>query len=341
VGAAAAAATARRPEADLTGKVALVTGGSRGLGLLLARELAGRGCRLLICARDADELRRAAADLADRGADVRTVPCDLRDPEVGDDLVAAARSAFGRLDIVVNNAGVIQVAPIDALEEEHFAEAMETMFWGPLRVTRAALPELRANRGRLVTITSIGGQVSAPHLLPYACAKYAELALSEGLDAALDADGVRVTTVVPGLMRTGSHRRAAFAGHPEHEFDWFALSAGMPVVSVDAERAARRIVDAVARGRRYLVLTPLARAVIAARGASPALTQAVLRVVDRALPSMPDHPEQRGGLDAGAPAKHPLLRRFTALNDRASARFNQIPAQARAEEEAADRPAGG
>ena len=321
---AAAARSGRRP-VDLDTKVALVTGGSRGLGLLMARELGTRGCRVVVCARDAAELDRAVADLDGRGVQAHGLRCDLRDPAETEEVVRSARARFGRLDIVVNNAGIIQVGPQETQEEEHFREAMETMFWAPLRIARAALPELRANRGHLVNITSIGGKVSPPHLLPYACAKFAAVALSEGLDAEAAAHGVRVTTVVPGLMRTGSHRRAVFAGVPEREYTWFALAASLPLVSMDGEKAARRIIDAVARGRRYVVLTPMARAAMAVHGLLPSFTQTMLSTVDRMLPG-PGANTIQSGLEAGAPGKHPLLRPFTVLNDRASRRFNQLPA---------------
>lgn len=95
-------------------------------------------------------------------------------------------------------------------------------------------------RGRIVNITSIGGKVGMPHLLPYTCAKFATVGLSEGLRAELGREGIRVTTIVPGLMRTGSHLKAMFRGQHEQEFTWFSLGASLPLVSMGAERAARQ-----------------------------------------------------------------------------------------------------
>jgi NAD(P)-dependent dehydrogenase (short-subunit alcohol dehydrogenase family) len=321
---AAALLGGRRP-ALLSGRVALITGGSRGLGLQLAREFGRRGAAVVICARDRDELDRAVADLEERGVRVRGVRCDIRDPECAESLIEEATAAFGHLDFVVNNAGIIQVGPQETLSESHFRDAMETMFWAPLRISRAAIGPLERTRGSLVTITSIGGHLSVPHLLPYSCAKFAEVGLSEGLGAELARRGVRVTTVVPGLMRTGSHKAAVFSGDPEHEYTWFSLAAGLPLVSVSGERAARRIVEAAARGHSYLVLTPLARAAIAARGLCPPLVQGAMRVMDRVLPN-PDpggHVERRPGREADGTVVNRVLKLPTALNERAGRRLNQ------------------
>ncbi|MBB6121298.1 SDR family NAD(P)-dependent oxidoreductase [Nocardiopsis algeriensis] len=325
VGAGAVALALRSAPARLTGRVALVTGGSRGLGLQMARELGDRGARVAVCARDTAELDQAVADLRSRGVDALGIRCDLRDPGQIEDMVAQAVAHFGHLDIVVNNAGIIQVGPQEVFDESHFQDAMDTMFWAPLRVSRAALGHLEATGGTLVNITSIGGHLSVPHLLPYSCAKFAETALSEGLAAEVARTGVKVTTVVPGLMRTGSHRAAVFSGRAEYEHAWFSLFAGLPLVSTSAERAARRIVEAAARGRSYVILTPLARAVVLARGVSPALVQTTTRVMGRMLPSAPEEVEEQAGKEAGRGVVNRVLRLPTALNERAAGRLNQQP----------------
>ncbi|WP_285730318.1 SDR family oxidoreductase [Nocardiopsis sp. ATB16-24] len=311
--------------ARLTGKVALITGGSRGLGLQMAREFGSRGASVVICARDRAELDRAVADLETRGVRAHGIQCDVRDADRVPDLVEEAVGVFGRLDFVVNNAGIIQVGPQDSFSERHFRDAMETMFWAPLRISRAALGPLEATGGSLVNITSIGGHLSVPHLLPYSCAKFAEVALSEGLAAEVAGRNVRVTTVVPGLMRTGSHKAAVFSGVPEREYTWFSLSAGLPLISVNAERAARRIVESAARGRGYVVLTPLARAVIAARGLSPALLQNAMGVMNRVLPASSGETREKPGSRADGGAVNRALKVVTGLNERASRRLNQGP----------------
>jgi short-subunit dehydrogenase len=122
------------------------------------------------------------------------------------------------------------------------------MALAPVRLALAALPVMREqSHGRIVTITSLGGKIAVPHLVPYCAAKFAAVGFSEGLRAELGRDPVTVTTVVPGLMRTGSHVQALFTGQADKEFTWFSLGASLPLVSMDAERAARQIVEGVRR----------------------------------------------------------------------------------------------
>ncbi|MBP0462224.1 SDR family NAD(P)-dependent oxidoreductase, partial [Streptomyces montanisoli] len=275
---------------SLQGRSAVVTGGSRGLGLLLAGELAARGCRVTIAARDREELERGAAVIAERvggGAPpVRTAACDVRDREAVRTLFEETAGANGGVDLVLANAGIIQVAPVEAIGADEFASAMDTMFMGALHTSLEALPHLRRSPGggRLGLVGSVGGLLGVPHLLPYSCAKSAVGTLAEGLRAECGRTGVSVTAVHPGLMRTGSHLHAEFGGDERKEFAWFSALAGTPLVSMDAEHAARRIVTAVERRRARLVLTPAARAAGLAHGVAPALTTRLTALTARALP---------------------------------------------------------
>jgi short-subunit dehydrogenase len=271
---------------SLDGQVALVTGSSRGLGALIARELADAGCRLVICARDGSELERTRAALAAQGAEVLAVACDLSQPVDIDALVAAAIGRFGHIDILVNNAGIIQVAPLESLGLGDFESAMATMFWGAVRTTLAVLPHMRARKhGRIVNISSIGGKVAVPHLLAYDAAKFAATGFSEGLRAELAKDGIAVTTIVPGLMRTGSHRFAMFKGDRRSEQRWFSFAARMPGLAMSPERAARRIVRAARRGRAEEVLGLPAKALRLGSALFPALTARLLAGANRLLPA--------------------------------------------------------
>ncbi len=166
---------------DLTGKVALVTGASRGLGFLLAAELLRQGCRVAICARDEPELQRAREALERGGGEVLAVACDVSDRAAVEALVARTAEHFRGLDVLVLNAGIIQVGPVRTMRVEDFEDALGVMFWGVVLPSLAALPHLRRSRGRIVTITSIGGKVPFPHLLPYNSAKFAAVGFSEGL----------------------------------------------------------------------------------------------------------------------------------------------------------------
>lgn len=270
---------------DLRGRVVLITGGSRGLGLVMAREFAGRGARLALCARDPDELQQAVGELQRDGADVIGVPCDVTRREEVERMVGAVRRHFGRVDVLVNNAGVIEVGPMEVMTLDDYEEAMRTHFWGPLYTTLAVVDEMRQRRcGRILNVTSIGGKVAVPHLLTYAASKFALVGFSEGLRAELAKDGVRVTTAVPGLMRTGSPRNATFKGQNRLEYAWFSIGDSLPGASMSARRAARRLVDAVRWGEAEVVLSLPAKLAVLFHGNFPGLTSDLLGVINRALP---------------------------------------------------------
>jgi short-subunit dehydrogenase len=315
-----------RPEDDLAGEVAVVTGASRGLGLLLATELARRGARLLICAREQGELDRAADRLRELGAEVAAVTGDVTDPDFAPQLVDAARERYGRLDIVISNAGIIKVGPVQSTTAADYEAAVATMALAPVRLALAALPVMQAQgHGRIVTITSLGGKLGVPHMLPYSTAKFAAVGFSEGLRAELGRGPVTVTTVVPGLMRTGSHENAEFAGKRDEEFTWFGLGASLPVLSMDAERAARQIVAGVAQRRSEIFLTPAGQIVSRVAQVVPELTTTVLHAVQNL--ALPDPDGEAAGvrgrrLRGTLPA--PVLGPLTSLGRAAAARFNQV-----------------
>ena len=319
-----------RTQDNLRGEVAVVTGASRGLGLLLARELAGQGCPLVICARDAAELERAADELRAAGAEVTTVACDVTDEATPQLLIDTAVQRYGRLDILVSNAGVIQVGPVQAAQIGHYEMAMNTMALAPARLALTALPLMRRQgHGRIVTIGSIGGKISVPHLLPYSTAKFAAVGFSEGLRAELGRGPVTVTTVVPGLMRTGSHLQARFTGQPSKEFTWFSLGASLPLVSMDAERAARQIIAAVRQRRAEIILTPAGQLVSRAAGIVPGLTSEILHLVQRlALPAPSGEPgspvaDEAEGHDLRPAMGKKTFDRLTTLGQAAASRFNE------------------
>jgi short-subunit dehydrogenase len=325
-GAAALAASRQRQKPDdISGEVAVVTGASRGLGLLLATELGRRGCKLLICARDADELERAAARLRETGTEVAAMACDVTSEDAAQQLVGAARQHYGQLDIVISNAGVIRVGPVESTTAADYEEALAVMALAPARLALAALPVMQEQgHGRIVTIASIGGKISVPHLLPYSTAKFAAVGFSEGLRAELGSGPVTVTTVVPGLMRTGSHVQAEFAGQREREYTWFALGASLPLVSMDAERAARQIVDGMAARRPEVLLTPAGQVAARLADLAPGLTTAVLHTIGRVALPGPDGSGAAAG-HALRPAMPPkVLNALTSLGRAASTRFNEL-----------------
>jgi short-subunit dehydrogenase len=272
----------RGPRRSIAGRVALVTGGSRGLGLELARTLAREGCSLILVARNSEELERAAADLKQYGTEVKTISCDLRKRDEIASMVESAKAAFGRIDILVNNAGEITVGPVDAFDEDDFVQAMDLMFWAGVRATLALLPHMSSSGDAdIVNICSVGGKIAVPHLLPYSAAKFAMTGFSEGLQSELRHRGVHVLTVAPGLMRTGSHLNAEFAGDQAKEYRWFALAASMPGTSMKVSRAASQIVDALIARKREIVLTISAQAGARLYGAFPEAALRAMELADR------------------------------------------------------------
>jgi len=282
--------------ADLSGEVALITGGSRGLGLALAHEFGALGCKLALCARDAEELAWARDELEKSGHECHAVVCDVGDEAQVEQMVRDVEQHYGRIDILVNNAGVIQVGPLENQTLADFQEAMDVMFWGTVYPTLAVLPQMfRQGAGRIVNITSIGGRMAVPHLLPYTCAKFAAVGFSEGLHAEVKKDGITVTTVAPGLMRTGSYRNAMFKGRHRSEYNWFALSSTLPLLSIDAQRAARKIARAVRRGAADLTITPQAKLAAMFHGSFPGATAEMMALANRFLPRAGEGKERRFG----------------------------------------------
>ncbi len=316
-----------RPPIDLRAKVVLITGGSRGLGLQLAREFGSQGARIVICARDPEELERAQRDLRNRNIEAHIFVCDVSDRHKVQAMVDEISRQVGPINVLVNNAGLIKVGPLSAMSIDDFEEAMDVMFWGSLYAALAVLPSMRERRqGSIVNITSIGGKVSVPHLLPYTCAKFAAVALSEGLRAELAPAGIRVTTIVPGLMRTGSHLHAKFKGKHALEYGWFAAGAATPAISIDAERAAREIVDATVHGASEKILSMPANVLAHAHAALPQLSGMVLELVNRLLPSSEGKNNARPGHEMEARWKSRIWETITSSGRQAAESLNELNA---------------
>lgn len=260
------------------GKVVLITGGSRGFGLALATEFGRQGAQLILTARDREGLESAkkkllSAGLGLRDEDVQVFSCDLSSADETKKMVAGAVDKFGRVDVLVNNAGIITVGPVENQSVNAFHSTMENNFYTMLHATLAVLPQmLERHDGEIVNITSIGAKLAVPHLLPYSASKFAALGFSQGLHAELRSKGIHVTTVCPGLMRTGSHTHALFTGDRVREYRWFSLGATLPGISTSAKRAARQVVRAVAKHRAEITITPQALLVATFAQALPACT---------------------------------------------------------------------
>ena len=309
---------------SLRGKVVLITGGSRGLGLVLARQICAAGGKVALIARDVEELGRAKADLARRSGAVLSVQGDLLDTKQIRSAVRQIIDHFGKIDILINSAGIIEVGPLEHMTREDFERAMRLHFWAPFELISQIVPEMRTwGGGRIVNISSIGGKVAVPHLAPYSASKFALTGFSDAIRAELARDNIHVTTVAPGMMRTGSHVNAKFRGKHAAEFGWFAASAGAPVISMNADRAARKILAACRRGQPSLTLTFAARTAILGNALFPNLTGYWMKIVNRFLPKSGDH--EGNQLRAGSQLRRLLPAWLTYLPDEATKRNNEGP----------------
>ncbi|SOC57982.1 SDR family NAD(P)-dependent oxidoreductase [Ornithinimicrobium cerasi] len=316
-----------------TQPVALVAGGSRGLGLIIVRELISRGYRVALCGRTLETAQEAAREVG-----ATAYRCDVQDRDDVFDLVRRVEEELGPVEVLIHVAGIIQVGPAETMTLDHFDDAIGTMLTGPVQLAWAVLPGMRARgHGRIGVVTSIGGKVAAPHLLPYVAAKFGAVGFTEGLAAELAGTGVTATALVPGLMRTGSHEGALFTGDHGAEFAWFGTAASLPLLSMDAERAARHMVDGVLEGKPVVQLSLMTHLATRFHGLSPTLTVHLMGIMNRLLPSSPagmpfagtaDTPtsvpvpgrEAARQLSAGASS---AVRTLTTLGRRAAARFNQ------------------
>lgn len=319
------AAIALSRKFEFANRLVVITGGSRGLGLVLARQLADEGAALVICARDENELADAADELRFRAPYVASYVCDLTQPPEIKVLFERIRREIGAVDVLINNAGVMQVGPAETMTLTDYHEAMMTHFWAPLFCTEKVIPDMRRRQdGRIVNISSIGGEIGVPHMAPYCASKFALNGWSQAVRAELAQHGVYMTTVCPGLMRTGSPRNAFFKGHHRAEFTWFSISAGMPLLSMSAESAARKIITACRYGRPKVTLSLPAKLAVAMNAIAPELTSELSAVANRVMPPA-------GGVGrASIEGKHstsslsPSI--LTTLSDQAAERNNQFAA---------------
>jgi short-subunit dehydrogenase len=301
--------------------VALVAGASRGLGLAIARELGRRGYRVMITARTAEDLERARADLANEGITVTTRVQDVTDPAAARRVVADLESSWGPIDTVIAVAGVLKVGPLPERAEE-YDESIDIMLRGPINVVHAALPSMRErDHGRIGVVTSIAALIPTPHLVPYTAAKFGALGFTRGLAEELSGTGISVSAIIPGLMRTGGHWHGEYSGQPSREYAWFAVASALPIVSIDADRAAAVIVRGVLRGRDKIIFTLPARLGYIVYRIAPTAATRLLGWVGRLLPGPGD--DQQPGHVAAEKIDSPVFDRLTETAQRAVRRLNQ------------------
>lgn len=319
----ARAILAREQDYEFRGKVVLITGGSRGLGLVLARQLASQGARIAICARNAEELSVAESDIRAHGADVLAIPCDLSVREDVQRMVSDIIGRFGQIDVLINNAGTIAVGPIESMRLEDYHYSMDTIFWAAANTAYYVVPHMQHRRtGRIVNIGSIGGKVGVPHLTPYCAAKFAVTGWSRALRGELLKDGIVVTTISPGLMRTGSPRNAEFKGKNTAEYAWFKISDSLPILSMSAEQAAHDIIEATRRGAVDVVLGMPAKLAVMFDQLFPGVSGDLTAVAGKLLPAMGGIGTKKlRGAESESGASQSV---FTDLTDEAARRNNEV-----------------
>lgn len=217
---------------DLTNRVAIVTGGSRGLGLEMAEGLAEAGASVMICARREEWLTPALAKLRGRGHTVDGLPCDISQPGQVQAVVDRTLEAYGRLDILVNNAGVTWAAAADEMPLDKWRRVIDTNLTGTFLFSQAAGREmLKAGDGRIINVASIAGviaSVNGPHYAAYAASKAGIMGLTRELAASWGRQGVRVNAIAPGYFHSRLADGAIELVEPE-------LKATSPLGRVGAE----------------------------------------------------------------------------------------------------------
>lgn len=235
------------------GQVVLVTGASSGIGAELARQFAAAGARVALAARDADALTQVAAECRAQGREALVVPTDITEEAACRAMVERTVAHFGRLDVLVNNAGMSMSARFDELQDlSVFERLWRVNVLGSVWSTAFALPHLKSSRGRIVAVSSLAGLTGVPKRSAYSASKHAMAGFFDALRIELRDHGVSVTVVYPGFVRSDINRRALSAdGTPFGERAYLR----QPRETMETAECARQILRATAARHRDLVMT--------------------------------------------------------------------------------------
>lgn len=264
----------------LAGKVAVITGASKGIGAAIAESLAEEGCRLALAARSTELLEKAADQLRrDFGAEVLTVPTDVSEEGQARALIEKTESHFGAVDILVNNAGMGIYGAVDELDLGDLRHVFEVNFFGALAALQAAVPVMRRQGGgTVVNISSIVGKFPQPLGGGYTATKFALQGASGAARAELKRDNIDLVVVCPGLTETefSQNSRISVPGAQHRQGERHALTRG-----VDAGKVGRRTVTAIKRGEREVYITLFDRLLVCFAVLFPGLLQWLLIYVTR------------------------------------------------------------
>ena len=227
----------------LTGKVALITGGSEGIGRAAAEVLAEEGAHVVIIARRADVLEKAAAGIRAKGGSVLTIAADVTDPQAVENFVAQAVAHFGRLDIIVNNAGTSSAGPFEKATDEIWQQDINLKLFAAIRVSRAAIPHLRKQGGgRIINITTVSGKQPAAKSVPTSVTRAAGIALTKALSKELAVDNILVNTVCVGIFKSGQQERAASRQNLVLEPHYEDIGSKVPLGRIGEAREAANVI---------------------------------------------------------------------------------------------------
>jgi len=313
---------------DLKEKSVLITGGSRGLGLSLAWNLLARGARITLVARDRQELIDAVEILrADfLTADVEFTVCDVTDSTQLRAALDEVIARKGGLDLMVNNAGAILVGPLTTMERADFEAQMNLHVYAVIDATQHLIPHFKKRGGgRILNICSLGGKVAVPHMIPYDVSKFALAGFSQGAAAELAPYGIYVTTAYPTVMRTGSPIQAVFKGDHQREFEWFAALDNMPLLSMSADKAAKKILNAVVDGQSEIVLSIPGRVRMIVADVFPELANGLMVLATRLLPKGRSKRRKTGVDSEGRFNRNVLMEPLRAKAEKNETLYNQKP----------------
>jgi len=307
-------------------KTAIITGGSRGLGLALARNLLQQGAQVVILARDQDELERARLQLLEFGNDcqILALPCDVTNREALKQAIGSVTDNFGKIDVLINCAGSIAVGPFETMEKIDFDLQLDLQLRAIIDAIELVMPAFKkAGGGRIANICSIAGIIPVPHMSTYCAAKFAMAGLSETLAAELAVDHVQLTTVYPGLMRTGSPIQAVFKGDCEKEYAWFAAGDVTPGLSVSADTAARHILNGIQQGAARVTYPLITKIGILGHATFPETYAFIMRSAARIMPKSNNRQRKTGAESQGLLNRQFWYKPLLSIEERAERELNQ------------------
>lgn len=314
---------------NFSGKTVLITGGSRGLGLSLAWNFLDRGASdVTLIARNEKELERAREILIRQFPEARIFiqVCDVTDGKQLAHTLDQAMINMKKIDILVNNAGAMLVAPFTSTDLVDFESLMKLHLYAVVNATQLILPYFKqSGGGQILNICSMGGKVAVPHMISYDASKFALAGFSQGVAAELAPLNISVTTAYPLPMRTGSPIQAVFKGDHEKEFKWFQTIDNLPLLSIGADAAAKKILDGLADKKTEVLLAPIAKIRNIFAAIFPETFNAFMTFVANRLPKGDSMVRRTGFESSNEFKKSLLLKPLQAQAEKSEEMYNQVP----------------